>query len=229
MRDKLRYEIKLVLNEREFTQVLLWLDIIGAKKKFADRKVNSLYYDNIAQEAIKHNLAGFANRNKVRLRWYGDNLLLSSDLQLEIKYREGRLGSKIKHPISINMRDFNNCFVSKISDEIFKKIRFSNLKHSSINDYLVPMLLVKYQRKYFEIINGLRITIDNKIQFYDASQNIKLNSLRAINYSPYVVEIKFSNDYKNQVSNLLKPTLLTPKRHSKYLAGLAILGYISYV
>tara|TARA_Y100000816_G_C25979125_1_gene511135 strand:- start:132 stop:821 length:690 start_codon:yes stop_codon:yes gene_type:complete len=229
MNNKLRYEIKLVLNEREFTHVLLWLNMIGVKKKFADRIVNSLYFDNISQEAIQHNLAGISNRNKVRLRWYGENSLLNSKLQLEIKFRDGRLGSKIKYEISKKMINLKNDLVSKISNEIFKEIYSSNLKHSSINDYLVPMLLVKYERKYFENINGIRITIDNKIQFYDTSQNIKLNSLKPINYSPYIVEIKFSNDYKSHVSNLLRPTLLTPKRHSKYLAGLAVLGYTSYI
>ena len=102
MNNKYRYEIKLVLNESEFTHVLLWLDMIGGKKKFVDRKVNTLYFDNLAQEAIQHNLAGIASRNKVRLRWYGDNFSLNSDLQLEIKSRDGRLGSKIKYPISLN-------------------------------------------------------------------------------------------------------------------------------
>ena len=229
MNNKYRYEIKLVLNESEFTHVLLWLDMIGGKKKFVDRKVNTLYFDNLAQEAIQHNLAGIASRNKVRLRWYGDNFSLNTDLQLEIKSRDGRLGSKIKYPISTKMGFFKNDFVSKISDDIFKEVYSSGFKHSSINDHLVPMLMVKYKRKYFEIMNGVRVTIDNNIKFYDVSQNIKLNSIIPINYSPYIVEIKFSNNYKDHVSDLLRPTLLTPKRHSKYLAGLAILGYITYI
>jgi len=229
MNDQLRYEVKLVLNERELNHALIWLNTMGAKKTFPNRKVNSLYFDNIAQEAIQHNLAGISNRNKVRLRWYGDNSSSISETNLEIKFREGRLGYKMKHPIYKKMINIHDQYIFKISNHIFKEINSSCLNHSVFNDYLVPMLMVKYVRKYFEIMNGIRITIDDKIQFYDVIKNIKLNLVRPLNYPQHVVEIKFSKKYKKKVSDLLRPTLLTPRRHSKYLVGLAKLGYISYI
>ena len=125
------------------------------KRLFQINKVNSLYFDNIAQEAIQHNLAGISNRNKVRLRWYGDNSSSISETNLEIKFREGRLGYKIKHPIYKKMINFHDQYILRISNEIFKEINFSCLNHSVFNDYMVPMLMVKYVRKYFEImLNG---------------------------------------------------------------------------
>ena len=61
MNDQLRYEVKFVLNERELNHAMIWLNIMGAKKAFPNRKVNSLYFDNIAQEAIQHNFKIFPN------------------------------------------------------------------------------------------------------------------------------------------------------------------------
>lgn len=229
MNDKYRHEVKFVLSEREFAHALSWLNTLGANKKFVDRTVNSLYFDNITQEAVQHNLAGIAQRHKVRLRWYGDHFTHNSNPKLEIKLRDGRLGSKLVHPLSMGIEALRTRKLATITNDIFNEIRSSNFTHDSINDYLVSMLLVKYRREYYELNNGVRFTIDKQIQFYDANQNSRIDFLKPINYSPYIIEIKFSKDYKNSVSNLLKRTRLTPKRHSKYLAGLAIVGNVSYV
>lgn len=229
MNGEFRYEVKFVLNEREFTHALSWLNAVGAKKRFLDRTVNSLYFDNIAQEAVQHNLSGIAQRHKVRLRWYGDHFTSNSKPKLEIKLRDGRLGSKLEYPISTPIEAFRTQKLSKISREIFNEVRSSNFTHYSINDYLVSMLLVKYRREYYETSRGVRFTIDKQIRFFDAIQNSRIDSLKPINYSPYLVEVKFPKDFKNSVANLLRQSRLTPKRHSKYLAGLAKLGNVSYV
>ena len=73
MKNDFRYEIKFVLNEREMSHALTWLSIIGTKK-FSDRSINSLYFDNLNQELARDNLAGISNRCKVRLRYYGDEI-----------------------------------------------------------------------------------------------------------------------------------------------------------
>ena len=43
------------------------------------------------------------------------------------------------------------------------------------------------------------------------------------------MEIKFAPEMKNQVAKLIKPLNISPKRHSKYLIGLAKLGYAVYI
>ena len=43
------------------------------------------------------------------------------------------------------------------------------------------------------------------------------------------MDIKFNPDMKDTVSELIKPLHITPKRHSKYLTGLAMLGYVVYL
>jgi len=48
-------------------------------------------------------------------------------------------------------------------------------------------------------------------------------------YPVKILEIKFDPSKKDLVSSLLQSLHLRPKRHSKYLAGLAVLGMANYV
>ena len=48
-------------------------------------------------------------------------------------------------------------------------------------------------------------------------------------YWANIVEIKFEQDSYNYVKDLLRNTNFLPKRHSKYLAGLATLSEIKYI
>ena len=229
MNNDFRYEVKLVLNEREFTQALSWINGIGAKKPYPDRTVNSLYFDNIYQESVKTNLAGISNRNKTRLRWYGNDFLSDLKPTLEVKLREGRLGKKLAYQMPFSISSLRTRSLSYISQKIFDEILLTNNIHHGLQDYLVPMLLVKYSRQYYQDINGIRITIDRKIQFFQTIQSKSLSSLKPVDYSNYIVEIKFPQNLKDNVANLLRPLQLTPKRHSKYLTGLSILGYTKYI
>jgi len=43
------------------------------------------------------------------------------------------------------------------------------------------------------------------------------------------MEIKFKPSMKETVAELIRPLHITPKRHSKYLIGLAVLGYAVYI
>ena len=224
-----RYEIKFVLNQREIAHALSWLNMIGAKKVFPDRKVNSLYFDNVDQQALRDNLAGITHRSKIRLRWYGDNFSDTMKPNLEIKVRENHFNYKIIYPITTTLKELKKKNLHLLSKEIFQEIYSSKFTHHSINDYLVPMILINYNREYYNISKVLRITIDKHIRFFNAAQNSKIESLQPISYNYNIMEIKFPINSKNFVSEMIKPLCLTRKRHSKYLAGLSMLGYAKYI
>ena len=169
-----RYEIKFTLNELGITHALSWLAHIGAKKTFQDRDVNSLYFDNINLDAVRDNLSGTTPRHKVRLRWYKSKTLEKFDPNLEIKTKNGRLSSKILFPLPEIKKSIDTKSIFSLSEKVIQTSRQLNIAHKSINTHLLPMLIVQYQREYYEIKNGIRITIDKKIRFSDANQNIKL-------------------------------------------------------
>ena len=229
MNDNFRYEIKFVLNEREYSHALSWMTAIGVKKPFPNRTVNSLYFDNIFQESVKTNLAGISKRNKTRLRWYGNDYSSAIQPVLEVKSREGRLGSKLAFKMPFSTSSLKSKKLSDISKDILNEALLNSNSFNGLQDYIVPMLLVKYAREYYENFEGIRITVDKKIQFFQTVQNQTLASLKPVNYSNYVVEIKFPQNLKNNVADILRPLQLTPKRHSKYLTGLSILGYTKYI
>ncbi len=224
-----RYEIKFILNESGITHAQSLLAKIGANKKYQDRDVNSLYFDNINLDAVRDNLSGTTPRHKVRLRWYEGETLEKFDPNLEIKTRNGRLGSKVLYPFPKIRKSIVTKSIFSLSKEVIQKSRQFNIAHKSINSYLLPMLIVQYRREYYEIKNGIRITIDKKIRFSDANQNIKLEFLKPITFDHYIMELKFSQDLKFSASNLIRSLSLTPKRLSKYLLGLSMLGYATYI
>ena len=48
-------------------------------------------------------------------------------------------------------------------------------------------------------------------------------------YPLKVLEIKFDPVLKDNVARIVKSLHLTPKRHSKYLVGLAKQGFVTYI
>lgn len=220
-----RYEIKFVLDESSYSDALQWLYVYtNAVNRYPDRYINTIYLDNPDYESVRDNLAGISDRLKVRIRWYdGDSVV-----NLEKKMRSGRLGRKETTPL-----DLGDDFSSELSPLVLRN-RINNTLYSEIeltDDYYTSILGVRYLRKYFEDQVGFRVTFDEKIQFSDLHDEIEPFYLSngLVNYEPKVMEIKFDPSIKDYVTNLVRKLNMTPKRHSKYLAGMAHLGNAVYI
>ena len=100
----------------------------------------------------------------------------------------------------------------------------------NIDRDLYPKVLVRYSRDYFENLDDIRITVDKKIQFYDASNLFtKIYSGISYSYNQNVIEIKFPIDKKQKIVDFLRFTSMTPVRHSKYLVGLSYINKVLYI
>ena len=228
--NKYRYEIKFALDEISYSEAMRWLQVnTQATKRYDDRFVNSLYFDNPGYSAIRDNITGLSNRSKYRLRWYSADK--TSNLAIlptfEIKTRKGRLGKKD----SIRMSNFSESFVSLPLYKIDSKLR-SELNKSNfiLDDHYVSVLSVQYLREYFEDSLGLRVTFDKDIEFsYVDGLNSKLVDCPKLQYRRYVMELKFNTDLKDYVSQLLSGLNMSPTRHSKYLVGISMFGSILYI
>ena len=113
---------------------------------------------------------------------------------------------------------------NRINDALYNETELND-------DYYISTLGVRYLRKYFEDRVGLRVTFDEKIQFSDLYDDIDPFpfSNRLIDYKQKIMEIKFDPYNKDYVSSLVKKLNMTPKRHSKYLVGMAHLGNVVYI
>jgi len=225
MKPDYRYEIKFVLDNAKLSDAMQWLyNKTTATERYDKRIVNSIYFDDVGFSSVRDNLAGIAQRNKSRLRWYGSQK--NSLPMFEVKTKNGRLGYKTSYPIKSienNLQDLN-------IDEITSKCLKDLLRHNIVFDeHLSPTLQVNYEREYYETHDGIRITIDQDIQFSDAQLHATLNESTLFSYPFKVMEIKFKTDMKELVSELIRPLHISPKRHSKYLIGMAMLGYVVYI
>ena len=220
-----RYEIKFVLDNARLSDAMQWLyNETTAIKTYDNRKVNSIYFDDVGFSSVRDNLAGISQRNKLRLRWYGEQ---KHTLPIfEVKTKNGRLGCKTTYPIQSIENSLMKLNIDKITSKCISGLEEQNIV---FDEHLVPTLQVNYEREYYETHEGIRITIDQNIQFSDTQLHTTLDENNSFPYPFKVMEIKFKPSMKNTVAKLIKPLHITPKRHSKYLVGLAVLGYAVYI
>ena len=226
--SKHRYELKFVLDEAEKSKALSWLyTCTSGRTAHPSRTVNSIYFDDPGYSAVRDNLAGISNRQKIRLRWYhDDDQKTINGAQLEVKHRNGRLGFKDRYPLSALNRNLMSLEYRDIFPALHRQIGGDDI--FLVEEYLSPALHVSYKRDYFEGLNGIRVTFDYPITFYAPLPHAKPFEGTAIAYPSSIMEIKFPTAQKDNVAASLRRLNLTPKRHSKYLVGLAAFGYALY-
>jgi len=226
MKKDYRYEIKFVLDAASTSKLHIWMNSkTMMRKAFPNRQVNSLYFDDINFSSVKDNLMGISDREKFRLRWYGDN---SSDdkVLFEIKRRHGRLGFKESYEVNsikglLNDLNLNELFQMSMQDLYANNVVLDKNIH--------PSLQVSYDREYYSDNEGIRLTVDNNIRFYNPCLYQKLSSNLETPYPLTILEIKFLPDLKPQAASIIQSLDLTPKRHSKYLTGMAAMGLATYI
>tara|TARA_B100001750_G_C15381887_1_gene532886 strand:- start:162 stop:842 length:681 start_codon:yes stop_codon:yes gene_type:complete len=221
-----RYEIKFILDNAKLSEIYQWIkDSTFMKKSFPDRKVNSLYFDDENYSCVRDNLAGISDRKKMRLRWYGQKEG-SCNPSFEIKYRQGRLGWKESHSIGA----LEGVLMDLNLEEIQLQCENELIRKKVILDtHLFPTLQTVYDREYYVDPEGIRLTVDKNIKFYNSLLYRKLNQDLETNYPLQVMEIKFSPSLKDKVAALIQSFHMTPKRHSKYLVGISALGFSVYL
>ena len=219
----MRSEIKIPLNEKFNSYFNQWKDYENkVLKVYDDRLINSIYYDDENYCTAQDNLAGITNRRKYRIRWYGSEF---KDFIYEIKIKKNNLGEKIslKSDQKLikfqNLFSFNNDFLKKDENKFF--LNYVN------NFNLLPQMKIKYLRSYFIYKNKIRITYDRNIN-YELVKNS--NSVKDYtNDFMNVIELKFNPNDNLLALELIKNSKLIPKRFSKYLRGLYLLGVANYL
>ena len=228
MSDQFRYELKFVLNERQLIQIRSWIAAeTRASPRYQQRLVNSLYYDTADLRSLKDNLYGIADRTKHRLRWYGNGRSNDTNsISLEVKRRTGRLNSKHRVALPELADSIGGDSHYQIRENLMRLVH--GIQGFERLAMYFPTMQIQYSREYFEDVYGLRITLDQDIGFYLTPLNENLYFGQGIQYPWCVMEIKFPRDLKSNVSQTMRRLKISPKRHSKYAAGLAAFGQATY-
>ena len=154
----MRYERKFKLNDFEIDLIIVKLISQGIEEIFPERYISSIYYDTPDFYLYRISESGYANRFKMRIRWYNQN----PELKLEYKIKYGEVGEKEITEINNNQGKnkkvkvflpFNqNIYISKIPE--------------SINTIYAPVLCVNYKRRYFSTkCRNIIYTFDSSINF----------------------------------------------------------------
>lgn len=229
--NEFRHEIKFICDLELATKLTKYFGDYGFMKAYPDRQVNSVYYDSINFKCAEDNLAGISPRKKFRLRWYSSAKQKFFGLTFETKIKVGRLGTKKRKSINhISQDHLSLGSVLKLDKQL--KVESDFVLPSGLD----PKLIVSYERSYLTLTEGVRMTIDDKLNFQEFNHNnfkqmfLPDNSRRSSSFGSFkIIELKWGIEKTEPLSKLLKSLPSPPVRCSKYLLGLSRTRGLSYL
>lgn len=217
---KYRYETKfsvIDLTRKEIENIIKSHPAIFHEIYFK-RNVNNIYFDTTDFSSFVDNIEGVKDRQKVRIRWYGDLLGECNNPVLEIKYKQGLIGWKERHNLPNFIIDLENYFNFKgLFEKLVDNNNFDLIKLNLKS--LIPTLLNRYERTYYlSSDKKYRLTLDNKMEFYS------INPIRDYykifsDEEKMVVELKYNQHYADGARAITEHFPFRLTKNSKYVIG----------
>jgi hypothetical protein len=216
-----RLEVKVALAPSYLPDVEAWIRVHPAhwRVTYPPRQVNNLYFDTPTYAGLNDNLSGVAERAKVRLRWYGPELVSMSNATLEVKRKAGHAGWKELYAVP------GEFALVRTWHELGRRLchRISDAAARWLDRFPVPVLINHYRRSYYETVDGgLRLTVDQDLQAYDQRSSVYPNLAHPARLDPYVVvELKapVEPDAAQRLADALAHLPVGVDRFSKYVQG----------
>lgn len=225
--DGARYEIKAIAGRHELPQIRAWLRThsLAFTQSFPPRQVNNVYFDTPDLDNYVDHLDGNAERQKARLRWYGQEVSAVCGT-LEFKRKHGRQSWKVTHglsqPLDLTAMRWSE-IVAKIRSELANDLRGA----LGMCDW--PVLVNRFQREYYSSLGGgVRVTLDYDLTAYD-QRHASLPNLRFPLLLPdqLVIEFKAGNGNLPALARAVESLPLRVSRNSKYITAVeAMLGQL---
>jgi hypothetical protein len=185
--------------------------------------VRSIYFDDFQLSACRANLNGVGLRRKLRLRWY-DTLKPAQDFFFEIKWRDNRVTGK--HRLQYRSeRPLTSLPYARIRQNLEATVP-KHLQRDLVR-YSEPVVIVQYNREHFATDDGLRLTLDYDLTYYDQTgrQSISTSFPRRLE-GLVVLEGKTPIGREGELRSWLHPFAPRVGRCSKYVQGCCQLGLI---
>ena len=178
--------------------------------QYTNRQVNSIYFDDAHYSSILENLDGVSQKEKFRVRWYGNKINLN-DAQLEVKKKIGfETTKKIK-----KIDELKNLNI--LNDDSLKNIENYTNDTLNLKKKITPLLTTHYNREYFVSNNKLiRATLDSNLESFDLRINGNRDILKNY-YNNKVLEIKYDVNLDNFVRENLKTISVRLSKNSKFV------------
>lgn len=218
-----RHEYKHQINQADHLALMQRLKTVCSTDCFAGEDggygVNSLYFDNADNKALKEKLEGVNHREKFRIRYYNQDTKL---IRLEKKSKVNGLCQKLSERITAEecekllSGDWRwMCDQSRpLLTELYSKMNYQGLR---------PKTIISYFREAFVYPAGnCRLTIDSDIR---TSLNtvsfltIDFCGLAVQNPGVKLLEVKYDRFFPDLLRDLIQLNYRETTAFSKYAAG----------
>jgi hypothetical protein len=216
-----RYEVKIALAFRDAAEVEAWVHLhpLHWQIAYPSRQVNNIYFDTADYQGLNANLSGISERTKLRLRWYGTNLPVVQDGNLELKCKQGVIGWKeicrFNQPLDLAEMPWRDV-------ERILRMDLPSQGQRWLNWAAYPALINSYHRAYYVMPDqSVRLTLDTSLRAFDQRFSGRPNLNRVAPLVDYVVlELKADHAHYAQLSEALRYFPVRVDRFSKYVQGL---------
>lgn len=188
--EETRYEVKSPVREIDLEDVRTFLEIhpYSVSRLHPSQQINNVYFDTRELDAHWDNKSGVSEREKVRLRWYGDTHKPQKS-QLEVKRKLKEFGWKLNQPVAVPL-DLTSLTWDEVIAAVYEAL--DPPMRGWIERYGQPIMINQYQREYYATADRrVRITIDSGLLWFDQRWSWKPNlSTSELRSSFGVVEVK---------------------------------------
>lgn len=186
---------------------------------YPPRYVNNLYLDTPEMANYHDNIDGAMQRRKVRIRWYGQPFGTISEPRLEIKIKEGLVGTKQTYTLPPFHLDSHFCdrrFQQLVSEsDLPAKIKL-DLRGLNL------ALFNRYYRHYYATHDAaFRLTLDSQLAFYRVNGLFGSRFIhRQVAHRDVVVELKYELEQEPFATRVAAFFPFRMTRMSKYVQGI---------
>jgi len=218
-RNKYRLERKFYVTDLSYVEIehLLRLHPSLLREIYHKRMINNIYFDTHDYRFLHENVAGIADRTKVRIRWYGNLFGTIENPVLEFKLKKGHVGTKKTFNLSKFVLD-ENLSAEKLKEWIQQGDMPDRIKEICLT--LQPVLILHYGRKYLQSFDKqFRITLDDNVTYYKFLHGLNRLTNKKVEKQATIIELKYQNESDGsafEISNLF-PFRMT--KSSKYVKG----------
>ena len=186
------------------------------QKEFPNRRVNSIYFDDLSLTSFGDNLGGIGARIKARLRWYGDSLSVIKSPVLEFKIKKNSYGWKNSFHLDSDIHLSGRRWQS-IVDEV-EQVSPEDSFASLIQFFPNPTAMITYTREYYRSSNKkARITLDTDVRYYDQYLYSDVNTSMYVEDPALIFEIKVAKEDQDLLSELTNNFNIRVTKNSKYV------------
>jgi hypothetical protein len=215
-----RYERKFLVPPSAWSGVETHIRLNPAlfRDIYHPRTINNLYLDSPALDLYFMNVAGNAERVKVRIRWYGELFGPIPQPVLEFKFKNGLLGTKQSFPLPPFQLD-DQFTVTTLKTLLDQAVLPASVRRRLPG--LKPALVNRYQRKYYQSADRqYRLTWDTGLEFFRVRAGRNALFFKAGPCPHQVIELKYDHSVWEGAERITSALPFRLSRMSKYVFGL---------